>query len=268
MPAWAITLIVLVVVGVTVAGLTGLLAPIGRKLQRPLRRAMSDYGLTLHAETRPDRIGMDVGVPLPLAFYFPTAEPPPEDPPEGCWWDWAHRHGGSDVHFTHVLLTLQASRDLPVEVGTPEIHRNTVPHPPGVIRGPAGAGGNGINPRRFRIDLDQPDPIAPVYSDPDTADPRPPRFEMVKDDTKTILVTATASWGLHEWTLDLPCVVDGDRVILHADNNGRSFITVGKEAATKVLWSGGRWSSFTGAQAESSVSGAWPARLLRRLLQR
>lgn len=108
-----------------------------------------------------------MGVSPTVLFYFPEGVEPTDSPPQAGWWEWAHGLGAADAGFTHVLLTLQASQDLPVEVDVPEVHHEVVNDPSGVLCGPEGVGGNGLDARRFTVLLDAPDPIVPTYGGSD-----------------------------------------------------------------------------------------------------
>jgi len=234
---WVLGMVVAAVLGTAALAL---FTPLGRKFQRPWRRVTRDHGLTLHVERRPDRQQL-MGLSPPLFFYFPDGSVPTDSPTETDWWGWAHERGGSDVGFTNILLTLQASQDLPVEVGIPEVHHDVVHEPAGTFCGPEGVGGNGLDARRFVIRLGDDDPITPTYEGMMGEKHSLPRFAMTKNDTSEILVTAYAEQGLHRWSLTIPCVVAGDSVALKANDDGKPFVTVGRQGLPLHMWADGMW---------------------------
>lgn len=185
---------------------------------------------------RPDDMaGLDVGRHLGVAAkylpghnYFFAADSPPGRPPAPSeeWWRWAKRHGGEDVHASHVLLLVQATQGRAITVGVPAVNRRVVAVPRGIVCGPWGQGGNGLLVRRYYIDLDQPDPVRARFINDHEVES--PRFTLNKGETVAILAIAVASSGRHEWSLNLPMTVDGEDFELKADNHGRPFVTVGR----------------------------------------
>lgn len=59
---------------------------------------------------------------------------------------------------------------------------------------------------------------------------------MSKGDTEAFLVIASATNGRFEWSLDLPCLVDGEHVDLRSDDHGKPFVTVGYQRLVRKWW--------------------------------
>jgi hypothetical protein len=174
---------------------------------------------------------------LGSTFYFDSDGPPSEPPPSGAgWWDWGHRNGGEDLMFSHVLLRLQATQDRTIVVERPRVVQTVEPITKGVICGPETRGGNGILARRFFVDLDAGVPEV-KYFDASNDERETAQFAMHKGDTEAFLVIVQTLAGRHDWYLEIPCLVDGQRIILTARNGDQPFVTVGPAGLDRYVWS-------------------------------
>jgi hypothetical protein len=205
-------------------------------------RLRRQHGIRIHVERDP-RIWLSyIGHPLPyptsFLFWDANALEEPPNSLEGLW-AWAREKGGEDVFITSFVVTLQATNDLSVVVDPPRIanhEREAVRE--GVICSPEGLGGNGPPPHRFHINLDA-DPATVTFAPSrDESSAGSPSFKMKRDDTDRIEIVAWAEHQpqRHRWSLTIPLLVNGERVELPVDDDGRSFVTVGKEARPILFW--------------------------------
>jgi len=59
-------------------------------------------------------------------------------------------------------------------------------------------------------------------------------FTMKKGDTEAFLLVAGASRDRHEWTIAIPCIIDGVSVVLSVDDN--ALVTIGPEGVPRFSW--------------------------------
>ena len=52
---------------------------------------------------------------------------------------------------------------------------------------------------------------------------------MSRGDSEAFLIIASAAVGRFQWSVNLRCLVDGEGVVLRADDGGKPFVTVGYE---------------------------------------
>jgi len=236
-----------VLVGVVVAVVVGVLAwlwrPMLARLDTSGRRVRAAHGLKVTLIRDPAVLaGLPSAVSLGLqpewlddvTFYFrqgrPTVDPP--GPDLRLWSTWGRGQGGEDVYFTHALVAIQATQDRNVLLQAPTVRRTRVAVREGAICGPSGLGGNGLLVRRFYVDLD---PVVPdVKFIDDGTEVMSALFTMKKGDTEAFLLVAGASRDRHEWTIAIPCIIDGVSVVLSVDDN--ALVTIGPEGVPRFSW--------------------------------
>jgi hypothetical protein len=209
------------------------------------RRVWRENPVLVHVER--DQSLIWAGNPPWVGFtYFFTDTFPSEPPPEACvdWSRWAIKHGGLDVGLTMLEITIQAKADAAVVIGMPRVRTTQRSRPTGVVA-VCPAGGADLAPRRFEIDLDTFDPPSISYMNAQSGeDASPPTFKLAAGDVERFHIWARASGGLHEWTIDLPLLVEGHRqVITVADGRGQ-FITIGShQGQDEHFWWDGQWTA-------------------------
>jgi len=246
MSSWLVALVTTVIGVLLVGTIIWLFVPVRNMLERRRMTLTGDHGIALIVSStrqelngiRPENmLDLNPAWLLGSTFYFASENPPTEPPPVASMegWEWGRRHGGEDLTFTHVLLRLQATQDRTIVVERPRVTRTVRPITSGIICGPEGVGGNGLDLRRFFIDLDADEPEV-EYVDASSDERETAQFSMRKGDTEAFLVTAQALADRHEWYLEIPCLVDGQRVVLTAKNGKRPFVTVGRRGVQAYVW--------------------------------
>lgn len=114
------------------------------------------------------------------------------------------------------------------------VHRTRTPVAGGVIGGPQGLGGNGLLVRRFYVDLDASTPTAKYF---DGNERESALFSMKNRDTEVFLLVGAATRDRHEWTVSIPCTVDG--VAVNLPVRGDPLVTVGPEGVPLHYWTEG-----------------------------
>lgn len=235
-----------VLVGVVVAAVLGVLAwlarPMRDRLDTSKTMVRSTHGLKFHL-IRDSAVLNNLPTTVTLGlhpdwlddvtFYFPGG-PPAMDPPGTDlrkWPAWGRRQGGEDVYFTHALVIIQATQDRTVVLQTPKVIRRRAPVESGAICGRSGLGGNGLLVRRFWVDLN-PDIPHVKYIGEDEKESG--LFTLKKGEAEGFLLIAEASKDRHEWTITIPCIVDGVAVELAFKEN--VLVTVGPEGVPRYAW--------------------------------
>ena len=233
--------------------------PWSRRLQRLGRRAALERPVDVHVEW--DQAAIWSGLPpwMPFSNYF-EGELPGEVPPEvgRDWSAWAERNGGVDLGVSMLRLTIVAKAGATVVLDTPMVSHKVRPVPAGIgVLKPAQGGRNRPTPlrdlaRRWR---------ASVVAFRDEGEPRPaPSWLLNAGDVEQLHIWAHAHDDqLHEWTMELPLLVDGRRVRVPVDHGGRPGITVGNAHPHKQLWRpGGEWLNWN-PREDPTPSRARPA---------
>ncbi len=220
--------------------------PWTRRLQRLGRRVAKEPALDVHVEW--DQAVIWAGWPpwLSFAYYFAGSLPPAAPPDSGFDWSgWADRHGGYDFMWTMLRVTLVARTDATVVVEIPVVNQTIAEVPFGVgVLYPA-PGGADVNPRRFQIDLDFGERAYARFEDEGQSAPAP-SWSLSKGEAEQSSIWARARDDrLHEWVLELPLIVDGQRRMVRIDKGGKPFVTVGDNQPHEFLARvGHKWESW------------------------
>lgn len=245
------------------AVLAPLVEPWTRRLQRLGRRAAREPALDVHVEW--DQAVIWAGWPpwLSFSYYFPSClpdEPPPESGFE--WSGWADRYGGFDFMWTMLRVTLVARTDATVVIEAPVVSQRITDVPPGVGALYPAPGGADVNPRRYQIDLDV--GVQAYAQFQNESQPAPaPSWSLSTGGAEQLTIWArTRDDKLHEWVIDLPLLVDGQRRTVRVDKNGNPFVTVGGKQPYELLArNGDKWDSWkdwqrsTGHPADDGPAG-------------
>jgi hypothetical protein len=214
-----------------------LLSPLRRRLELWVVRRSGPSGLLLHIDADPADTGIGMTAWPSTQFYTSEAPPTLAPPSDGDhWWRWAHGLGGVDVGFTTLLITVQLAQDGAVVIDQPRVHWSRSETVPGHFLCPEGVGSGGVVPRAYRISING----GATVTYEDELD-RPPSFTLAKGDTDRLLVSVAVGRGTYAWSLDIPTVSNGRRVVHHVDNNGKPFVTVGDEDVPTFMWSRDAW---------------------------
>lgn len=231
-----------VLAAIAVGTVVWIFTPLRHRLETKRMVVTGDHGLRLLTYARPEEMsGLDPNQMLGMEpfwltdsdFYFPSGVP--SDGPSGksAWQDWARKRGGEGAGWRHILIRLQATQDRTVLVLPPRLNVAHAPVTGGVILGPEKEpGGNGLMCRQFEVILDSRSSTIRYFGDDDET----PQFKMSKGDSEAFLIIARAEEGRFEWTLDVPCLVDGQEVVLRADDSGAPFVTVGLDGIERLWW--------------------------------
>lgn len=214
-----------------------LFEPWSRRLRRLGRRAARERPVDVHVEW--DQAIIWSGWPPWMSFssYLPgdlPDEPPPEDGRD--WTQWATRHGGFDLSLTMLRLTIVAKTDATVVLDAPLVTQKikSVPRGVGVLK-PA-PGGPDVNPRRYEVQLDTGEKPWVEYQDEGARRPAP-SWLLRQGEVEQLHIWARADDDkLHEWTMTLPLLIDGRRVLVPVDKGGKPFVTVGDNHPHRYLW--------------------------------
>lgn len=236
-------IIVALVVAIVVGTLAVFLAPLRRRLELLVLRRTADHGVKILTYgtademegLRPEEmLGMDREWVRDSDFYFAGGVPGDGPGAKSEWSSWAIGHGGEVAGWRHVLIRIQATQDRAVLAMKPRVKVVRQPVVGGVVLGPAKEpGGNGLNVRQFEVDLDASPPQVKYHAE---VAAESPQFVLKKGDAEAFLIIVHAMAGRYEWTLDLPVVVDGESFCLRADDDGRPFVTVGREGIEARWW--------------------------------
>lgn len=230
--------------------------PWTRRLQRLGRRVAGEPVLDVHVER--DQAVIWAGWPpwLSFAYFFPGSLPDEPPPDSGFDWSaWADRHGGYDFMWTMLRVTLVPRSDVTVVVETPVVSQRIVEVPPGVGALYPAPGGADINPRRYQIDLDF--GLRAYAQFQDESQPAPaPSWSLGKGEAEQLTIWARARDDkMHEWVIDLPILVDGQRRMVRVDKDGDPFVTVGEKQPHEFLArQGDQWESWTDWQRSIAQS--------------
>jgi hypothetical protein len=215
----------------------------GRVLDRERRRCLrlGSGGFALPADGTLSRVewwqSLGVGV-LVGSVLGPLVRP---------WSRRVERHCGFDLGLTVLRVTVTAQTDATVVMETPIVRGTTQDVPAGVgVLWPA-PGGADISPRRYAIQLDSgsyPATVTFVEQDPGFDQPQlPPSWTLAAGEVEQLHIWASAeAGGMHEWTMQLPLLVDGRREFVDVDKDGRPFVTVGRRHGYRDLcWRSEQW---------------------------
>jgi hypothetical protein len=236
--AWWQTVLVSLTSLVSGAMLAAFLKPLHRRLERLGRRIVSEPPIDVNVEW--DQAIVRAGYPLPwITFksFFP-GELPDEPPTERYdWGHWTERNGGVELGETVLRVTVVPRTEVTVVMGTPVVRDDPYPLPDGVAAIWPAPGGAEINPRGYEINLAAPGWTK--FRDPATGEYRsyPPAWKLSPGDVEQldILVSADDSF-MHEWTLELPIIVDGRRILVSAARDGQPFSTAGSQHSDAERW--------------------------------
>jgi hypothetical protein len=236
-------------VGVLVGSVLGpLVRPWSRRVERLGRKLWREQPVIVHVEW--DQAVIWAGQPpwVSFSYYFP-GDPPTDAPPASGvdWSRWVERHNGFDLGLTMLRVTVTAQTDATVVMETPIVRGTTQDVPAGVgVVWPA-PGGADISPRRYAIQLDSgsyPATVTFVEQDPGFDQPKlPPSWTLAAGEVEQLHIWASAeAGGMHEWTMQLPLLVDGRREFVDVDKDGRPFVTVGRRHGYRDLcWRSEQW---------------------------
>jgi hypothetical protein len=196
-----------------------------------------EQAIDLHVEW--DQAVIWAGWPpwLSFAYYFPGSLPDEPPPDSGFDWSgWADRHGGFDFMWTMLRVTLVARTDATVVVETPVVRQRITEVPPGVGALYPAPGGADVSPRRYQIDLDF-GVRAYAQFQKEGEQPAPaPSWSLSKGEAEQLTIWArTRDDKLHEWVMDLPLLVDGQRRMVRVDKDGKPFVIVGDKQPHEFL---------------------------------
>ncbi len=182
---------------------------------------------------------------LSFACYVPGDVPDERPPEDGRDWPaWATQAGGYDLGLTMLRVTIVADRDVTVVLDQPVVQQAVEPVPQGTGFLRPAAGGAEISPRRFNVDLGAgPNPLVIFHQRGTRQTGRPaPSWTLGKGDVEQFHIWATADDDLlHEWTLVLPVLVDGKRLMydVTAERGGQPFKLVGWRYSDSGAWKPG-----------------------------
>lgn len=236
-----------IIVALAIGAIIGLwmlfFRPVRNKLDPVILRKTGDHGIKLLTYGTPDEMGglrpdeMLYVEPSWLDdsdFYFADGIPGDGPASKSEWADWARGHGGEGVGWRHILIRIQATQDRTVLVLKPIVNVVRATISGGLVLSPAKElGGNGLMVRQFDVDLSANAPVVEYYPE---SSGETPQFTMRKGDSEAFVVIAHASSDRHEWTLDIPILVDGETFHLRADNHGHKFVTVGGSNIGGMWW--------------------------------
>jgi hypothetical protein len=229
--------------GCVVVVVTGFNGPLRRCAERVGRKVFREKPVDVRVDWDQANIWAGYLPWVGFANYFPGDLPAEEPPQDGKQWSrWADHNGGYDLRLTMLVVTVVARTDVTVVLETPRVKavRKDVPEGVGVLWSPAG-GGN-ISPRRYDIDLSADDSPRVYYHGNEGArperEPQPaPSWKLAAGDVEKLHIWATAEDDkMYEWTMELPLLVDGRRVLIPVDRDGKPFITVGENHPHRYLW--------------------------------
>lgn len=225
------------VIGVVVGGLVNpFLAPWARRAERVGESVAGDDPVDVLVDT--DQAVIWAGAPpwVGFSYYFAAGIPDNEPPETGFDWSrWAYKNGGVDVAITMLQVTLQAKLKSTVVLDAPIVRlvdRKRVEE--GDIA-TYGAGGADLHPRHFEVDLDMFDPPVVSYMNEDVQVVPNPAFKLAAGDVERFHVWAYARGSdLVEWTLDLPVIVNGRRLVLPVQGpTDLGFRTLGSDSGVR-----------------------------------
>lgn len=218
---------------------------LGRPLRRFLRKAEPVLGgLDIAYVVHRDPSNMPfTGLDFATRFYFPNEFEPPNDVPEQVdeWWFWAHSMGGKDIRRTKVLITFQGVEEgATVMIGPPRLESWCSPLDPGLICGPGGLGGGGVQQRRYEVTLFNARPPEITYLDEGELEPQ---FTLSAGDSEQVaLFVSAGDPGYHEWICSIPLVVNGVERTLDVRHGRNPFVTIGPTGdCTALVWNGSGW---------------------------
>ena len=238
-----------IIVALVISAIVGLwmlfFRPMRNKLDPVILRKTGDHGIKILTYGTPHEMGglrpeemlnVDPGWLEDSDFYFANGIPGDGPRAKNEWGDWSRGHGGEGVGWRHILVRIQATQDRTVLVLKPQVNVSRSEVAGGLVLSPAKElGGNGLMVRQFVIDLDATPPLVEFYSEGSS---ETPQFVMRKGDSEAFVVIVHASHGRHEWTLDIPVLVDGETFYPRVDDHRHEFVTVGGSSAE------GRWWDF------------------------
>lgn len=213
------------------------LMPYSRRLERTGRAVAAESPVDVHVEVRQSVIWAGYPPWMSFSYFIPGSLPEAEPPEDGRDWDfWASQHGGFDLEWTVLRVTVIAKTDTTVVMETPVVTQEVITLPDGVgVLKPA-PGGADVSPRRFDVDLSAgPSPWV-TFNDDDRLRSAP-SFSLKAGEVEQVQLWARAQDGdLHEWRMALPFLFDGRRVLIDVDNDGSAFRTAGANNAHPIKW--------------------------------
>jgi hypothetical protein len=185
--------------------------------------------------SRRDLLGAEPDWLADTDFYFQDGIPAQVPPVRASQWAaWARENGGEPVGWRHILIHIQATQDRSVLLRKPIANVQRAEVAGGIVLSPfKELGGNGLMVRQFRLELDD-DPVRVEYIS--EGGPQSPQFTMAKGATEAFVVIAHAARGRYEWSLDIPVLIDGAEFVLHADDGGQPFVSVGSADVEGKWW--------------------------------
>lgn len=234
-----------VLVALVVAGGGIYLSPLRHKISEYRLRQTGDHGVKVVVYStademvqlpRPTMLWVEPSWVADVDFYFANGIPAHSAPPRERqeWPDWARGQGGEVVGWQHIFVLLQATQDRAVVLRTLKVNSSTTPAAGGLVLSPVKQlGGNGLMVRQFAIELDARPPTVEFYPE---GEPQVPDFTLKRGDSVGFFLVVHARKGRHEWTLDLPMVIDGELFHERISNHGRPFVTVGHEDLEGMWW--------------------------------
>jgi hypothetical protein len=215
--------------------------PLTKRLEYLSRRIYRLKPVSVHVERDPsivwagfpDWSGASAWLP-----EIPTGEPPSHS---ADWYDWARKNNGSDAYLTVFKVTITSREPVSVVVEPPKFRRAEACEGPamqGVIA-TRPVGGAAIDVRRIHIDLGT---GATMWIDPHGEPKDVLTLILSPGETEQFYMYAQAYSGRHVWSIDLPLLVEGKRMVVPVrDKDGKEFVTYGIEGMAEYLWYGGRW---------------------------
>jgi hypothetical protein len=234
---WAAVLTTVLAAGILAAAALAF-APVRARLNRRAT-LLGGHGIIHHVELDPERRTHNIRGAE--EFFFPRSLGPYEGPPDRVGhstWSWAHDAGGQDALRTALTVTLEATLDLSVVVDPPIVRQTVraVPSHGEFWSRPPGGASISLGPaRHFSVALDEADAPIARFVPGRSGDVQTPAFYLRQGEVERLEVVAVSYDGWHEWTLELPLIVNGKRSVLRVDNGGEPFVTVGKK---RVLFKG------------------------------
>jgi hypothetical protein len=233
-----------VLAAIVIGALIWFFTPLRNRLETRRMALTGDHGLrVLTYPTTESMSGLDPDQMLGLQpfwltdsdYYIPRDAPPAGPATKSEWTpQWAQSVGGEPAGWRHILVRIQATQDRTILLLPPTVDVEQTPLSGGLIIGPEREpGGNGLMCRQFEVRLDPAGSTVTYHSD---TQGETPQFKMSRGDTEAFLVIASATNGRFEWVLDIPCLVDGEQVILRCDDHGQPFVTVGYEGLGRKWW--------------------------------
>jgi hypothetical protein len=239
------------------AAIAGIGWAVVKALDSGLSAVDSKPPVTALVETDPAKVF--AGHPEWQSYDFVSSRTTRElgQPPPRCrdWRTWAQHADGVDADETNVHAYLQGTPGAAVIVDDIDVTlvRRSTPKPRTSAHCPAPGGAVG-NPRLIDIDLDA-DPPEVLYAEAgdDFSARRRLNFKLMDAQGETFRLHAHTRRCDCEWRARVHLVVNGQRLELTLDEDGRPFRTSASAPARHVAWNGRRWARIARAEWEHSL---------------